>query len=244
MSPDKKNTNHEIEWNGESMPEGVPVSAVRTLMKYKKLMEHEILQPFNDLILDRRYENRNGKVFIPELNESYALDTFPVTWNVTKDYSPFNTKSIFSMALARYVNIVSEMVPDKATGSYGDDKNVLHWANILTQNDLAKKSNTSSLEAIFDGETPPVNTKESTIEINAEERKAVINSITEDMGYEYHRNIMQTHNIPGKTIKEEVYTPNFLKAAIKVAYSKLENATTKDDIKMWKKYLADAKGFE
>ena len=27
MSPDKKNTNHEIEWNGESMPEGVPVSA-------------------------------------------------------------------------------------------------------------------------------------------------------------------------------------------------------------------------
>ena len=43
MSPDKKNTNHEIEWNGESMPEGVPVSAVRTLMKYKKLMEHEIL---------------------------------------------------------------------------------------------------------------------------------------------------------------------------------------------------------
>mgnify|MGYP001441361390 CR=1 FL=1 len=80
--------------------------------------------------------------------------------------------------------------------------------------------------------------------INAEERKAVINSITEDMGYEYHRNIMQTHNIPGKTITDEVYTPNFLKAAIKVAYSKLENATTKDDIKMWKKYLEDAKGFE
>ena len=40
MSPDKKNTNHEIEWNGESMPEGVPVSAVRTLMKYKKVIRH------------------------------------------------------------------------------------------------------------------------------------------------------------------------------------------------------------
>mgnify|MGYP004168582117 CR=1 FL=1 len=81
------------------MPDGVPISAVRTLMKYKKLMEHEILQPFNDLILHRRYENRNGKVFIPELNQSYALDTFPVTWNVTKDYSPFNTKSIFNRTL-------------------------------------------------------------------------------------------------------------------------------------------------
>ena len=237
MSPDKKNTYHEIEWNGESMPDGVSISAARTLMKYKKLMEYEILHPFNDLILLRRYENRNGKVYVPELNESYALDTFPVTWNVTKEFSHFNSKSVFSMTLARYVHIVSEMVPAKAMGSYDDNKNILYWANMLTQNDLSGKSNTSSLESIFDGETPPVNTKESTIQINAGERKAVINSITEDMGYEYHRNISQTHIIPGKILKEEIYTPNFLKSAIHVAYSKLENSTTKDDIKMWKKYL-------
>jgi len=244
MSPDKKNKYHEIEWTGENMPDGVPLSASRTLMKYKKLMKYEIEHPFNDLILQRRYEGRNGKVYIPELNESYPIDTFPVTWNVTKDFSPFNSNSIFSMALARYVNIVSEMVPAKATGSNDYDKNILYWADILTKNDLAEKSNTSSLEAIFDGKTPPVNTKESIIQTKAGERKTVIGSITEDMGYENHRYILKTHFIPGKTLKEEIYTPNFLKSAIHAAQSKLANSTTKDDIKMWKKYLEDAKGFE
>lgn len=237
------------EWTGDKMPDGVPDSLTRTLMEYKELMKDSIKYSFHDYVTGRDYEDKDGRVYIPELHSSANPGIFPITHGVARTYFYiWFDQRLFSMELAKYIHRVLKMSPG-IDGERDDIRqymqDVLRWAQWLMLNNFAGESNSSFFESIFHGDQPPayqVDTKNKKF-ISQDEvydpnkmTKKITNSKFSELDYihqieneaRYFKNIH--HLILNDThegiLNDQGYTVQYFKSALKICKKELK--ATKD----------------